>query len=761
MYRFLKLTMIGLALSFSAYAFEPFEVRDIRVEGLQRISPGTVFNFLPVQVGDEFTEHESENTIRSLFKSGYFRMVELQREGDVLVVIVQERPAVSSIDIKGNEDIESEPLLDSLKDIGLAEGNVFDRSLLEKVELELERQYYSRGKYGVKIETTVTPLERNRVDILIDVSEGAVARIREINVVGNRVFNDKTLLKQFEQSTPNWLSFYSKDDQYSKQELAADLETLRSWYQDRGYIKFNVNSTQVSITPDKKDIYITINITEGEQYKVREIKLSGDLVVAPEDLFPMFRINAGDVFSRKRVTDTVTRISDRLGNEGYAFANVNTVPDVNEETREVDLTFFVDPGKRVYVRRINFAGNTKTRDEVLRQEMRQMEGGWFSAEKVERSRTRLQRTGFFEEVNVETPAVPGSTDQVDVDYSVTEQPSGSVSVGLGFAQSSGLILNGSISQNNFLGSGRRVDASLNNSTISKVFSAAYTNPYYTVDGISRGFGASFRQTNASNSNSNIARYSTDTYGVNITYGFPLSESNFFRFTISGDSLTLKNTEFSSTQVRDFVIDHGDSFKSLSLSTSLGHDTRNRRIFPSSGGERRISVDAKIPGSDLQYYKVDLRIQEFIPLTKLFVFNAKLNIGYGDGYGDFDNLPFFANYFAGGIRSVRGWQDFSLGPRDDNNNALGGSFRTVGNLQIQFPPPFMTETNSLRLSTFFDVGNVFPGAEDFETSELRMSVGIGATWLSPVGPLAISFAQPLNDKSGDDVQQIQFTLGAGF
>jgi outer membrane protein insertion porin family len=554
MYRFLKLTMIGIALSFSVHAFEPFRVQDIRVDGLQRISPGTVFNFLPVQVGDEFTEHESETTIRSLYKSGYFKMVELRREGGVLAVIVQERPAISSIDIKGNEDIESEPLLDSLKDIGLAEGNVFDRSLLEKVELELERQYYSRGKYGVKIETTVTPLERNRVDILIDVSEGAVAKIREINIVGNKVYDDETLLDQLEQSTPNWLSFYSKDDQYSKQELAADLETLRSWYQDRGYIKFNVDSTQVSITPDKKDIYITINITEGQLYKVREIKLSGDLVIAPEELFPMFRINAGEVFSRKRVTDTVTRISDRLGNEGYAFANVNTVPDVNEKTREVDLTFFVDPGKRVYVRRVNFAGNTKTRDEVLRQEMRQMEGGWFSAEKVERSRARLQRTGFFEEVNVETPAVPASTDQVDVDYSVTEQPSGSVSVGLGFAQSSGIILNGSISQDNFFGTGRRVDASINHSSVTKVFSGSYTNPYYTVDGISRGFGASFRETNADEAD--LSNYSTDSYGVNVTYGFPLSEHNFFRFTISADSLMLKNTEFSSREVRDFVADHG-------------------------------------------------------------------------------------------------------------------------------------------------------------------------------------------------------------
>ena len=465
-----------------------------------------------------------------------------------------------------------------LKDIGLAEGNVFDRSLLEKVELELERQYYSRGKYGVKIETTVTPLERNRVGILIDVSEGAVAKIRQISIVGNRVFDDKKLLKQLSQSTPNWLSFYTKDDQYSKQELAADLETLRSYYQDRGYIKFNVDSTQVSITPDKKDIYITINVTEGEQYRVREVRLSGELPVAAEQLYPDFRINAGDVFSRKRVTDTVTRISDSLGNAGYAFANVNTVPDVNEDKREVDLTFFVDPGKRVYVRRINFAGNVKTRDEVLRQEMRQLEGGWFSAEKVERSRTRLQRLGYFEGVNVETPAVPGSTDQVDVDYSVTEQASGSISLGIGFSQTSGIILNGSVTQDNFLGSGRRVSVSVNNSDVSKVFSFSYTNPYYTVDGVSRGFGAFFRDTDADEAN--IADYSTDTYGVNVTYGFPISEYNSFRFTIEADSLKLKTSEFSSTEITEFVDDHGDNFKSLGLSTSLA-PTRRATKQPAS------------------------------------------------------------------------------------------------------------------------------------------------------------------------------------
>ncbi len=757
--RFLLAFLTLITLATPAWSFEAFEVSDIRVEGLQRISPGTVFNFLPVQVGDRFAEYESEQTIRALFKSGYFKNVSLEREGTVLVVLVTERPAIADIKIQGNEDLETEPLLDSLKDIGFAKGRVFDRSLLEKVELELERQYYSRGKYGVKIDTTVTPLERNRVDILIDVSEGAIAKIRQINIVGNEVFDDETLLDTFNQSTPNWLSFYTKDDQYSKQELAADLETLRSYYQDRGYINFNVDSTQVSITPDKKDIYITININEGHQYKVREVRLSGEMVVPPEQLFPNFQVNAGDVFSRKRVTDTVTRISDSLGNEGYAFANVNTVPDIDEETREVDLTFFVDPGKRVYVRRVNFAGNSKTRDEVLRQELRQMEGGWFSAEKVERSRTRLQRLGYFEEVNVETPAVPGTTDEVDVNYSVTEQPSGSISAGVGFSQTSGVILNGSITQDNFLGTGRRVSVSVNNSDVTTLYSFSYTNPYYTVDGISRGFGAFYRETDADSAN--IADYTTDTYGANVSYGFPVSEYNSFLFSIEADSLKLKVAEFASTEITDFVNEHGENFKSLGLTTSFAHDTRNRRIFPSDGGLRRISVEAKIPGSELEYYKLNLGIQQYVPLTKLFTFHTKLDIGYGDGYGDFDEMPFFENFFAGGVRSVRGYEDNSLGPRDSDNDPIGGNFKTTGTVQIQFPPPFLTQSNAVRLSLFYDAGNVFAGTEDWTADEIRMSAGIGGTWLSPVGPLAVSVAQPINDKSGDDVQQFQFSLGAGF
>ncbi|UCE76680.1 MAG: outer membrane protein assembly factor BamA [Gammaproteobacteria bacterium] len=759
MQRRLKQLILGMALSSSAHAFDAFEVQDIRIEGLQRIAPGTVFNYLPVKVGDSFTTLESERAIRALFKSGYFKNISLERDGTVLVVKVVERPAISSIKIQGNEDIETEPLLDSLKDVGLAEGNVFNRSLLEKVEQELERQYFTRGKYGVKIETTVTPLERNRVGILIDISEGVVARIRQINVVGNEVFDDETLLDQFEQGKTGFFSFYTKNDQYAKQKLAADLETLRSYYQDRGYINFNIESTQVSITPDKKDIYITISISEGEQYRVSEVRLSGELVVPAEQLFPEFRINAGDVFSRKRVTETVTRISDKLGNRGYAFANVNTVPDVNEETREVALTFFVDPGKRVYVRRINFAGNTKTRDEVLRQEMRQMEGGWFSAQKVERSRTRLQRLGYFEEVNVETPAVPGTADQVDVNFSVTEQPSGSISVGVGFSQTSGFLLNGSISQDNFLGSGRHVSAALNTSSVNRVYSFSYTNPYYTIDGVSRGFGAFYRETDADEAN--IADYSTDTYGANVTYGFPISEFNSFRFGFDADSLNLKVSDFASTEIRDFVDEHGEDFKSLGVSASFAHDTRNRRIFPSQGGLQRISGESKIPGSQLEFYKITTSAEHYVPLTRLFVLASKLDVGYGDGYGEYSSLPFFENFYAGGVRSVRGFEDNSLGPRDSDGDPLGGSFRTVGKVEILFPPPFLTDSNSVRLSTFFDIGNVFPGAEDFSGDELRMSVGLAGTWLSPIGPLAVSIAKPLNDKSGDDTQEFQFSLGAGF
>ncbi|HYQ70452.1 MAG TPA: outer membrane protein assembly factor BamA, partial [Gammaproteobacteria bacterium] len=602
----LRVLLLSLLLCGRVDAFEPFVVQDIRVEGLQRISAGTVFNYLPIKLGQTVDTNDSIAAVSALFKTGFFNDVRLERDGDVLVVFVKERAAISSIEIEGNKDLDTEELLEGLKQIGLAEGRVFDRSLLEKVEQELERQYFSRGKYAVRIKTTVTPLERNRVGILIDISEGQAARIKQINIIGNHTFTDKELLDEFSLTTPTWLSAITKSDQYSKQGLSADLETLRTYYLDRGYLKFHINSTQVSITPDKKDIYVTINITEGDQYRISIVKLSGDLVVPAEEIFPLIDINPGDVFSRKTVTESVDKVSSLLGNQGYAFANVNTVPDMDDETHEVSLGFFVDPGKRVYVRRINVSGNVSTRDEVLRREMRQMEGGWYSAEKVERSRTRLDRLGYFEDVNVETPTVPGTTDQLDVNYSVTETSSGSITAGLGFSQSSGLLFNASVQQDNFLGSGKRVSFTFDNSEVNTIYSFNYVNPFWTIDGVSRGVGAFYRKTDANAAN--LADYTTDTRGVNVNFGIPVNEYDTVRFSAGYQGLDLKTTSNSATDVTDFINKHGDSFDDLVLTGSWSHDTRNKLLFTDSGGMQSISLESTVPGSGLEFYKINYEQQ---------------------------------------------------------------------------------------------------------------------------------------------------------
>jgi len=741
------------------FGFEAFVIEDIRIDGLERISAGTVFNYLPVKVGETLTPENAGAAIRALYRTRFFKDVRLDRDGNVLVVAIEERPAISSIEISGNEDIETDPLLDSLKQIGLAEGRVFERSLLDKVEQELQRQYFSRGKYGVKINTTVTPLERNRVAIEINVSEGRAARIKDISIVGNHVYGDKTLLELFELTTKTLFSFYTGTDQYSKQKLAGDLEALRSYYLDRGYINFNIDSTQVSITPDFKDIYITINIVEGEQYHIKEIRLSGDFVVKPEELYPLVDLNPGDVFSRKRVTRTVDEVSEYLSDRGYAFANVNTIPEVNEESKEVVATFFIDPGKRVYVRRINMAGNTSTRDEVLRREMRQMEGGWFSAASVERSKVRLDRLGFFEEVNVETPTVPGTTDQVDVNYSVTETPSGSLTVGAGFSQASGVLLNANVTQNNFLGTGNRVSLQFNNSDINTIYSFSYNNPYYTIDGVSRGFGLTYNKTDADEAN--VADYTTDTIGGNVTFGIPLTEYERLTFGPEYQNIKLKTGSTVATEISDFIEQNGDQYNSLAFLASWAHDTRNKAIFADRGSLTRLSGEITIPALDLQYYKLNARHLMYIPLTRLTTLSLNLDLGYGDGYQDFDELPFFENFFAGGTRSVRGFEDNTLGPRDSNGDPIGGDFKTVGNIELIFPPPFFADTNSIRLTAFLDAGNVYERYEDFDSGDLRYSVGLGAIWLSPLGPLTFSIAQPLNEGDDDDTQPFQFTVGTGF
>ena len=758
-----RVVFLTLLLSGVTQAFEPFQVLDIRVEGLQRISAGTVFNYLPIKVGQTINTSDSIAAVKALFKTGFFNDVSLERDGDVLVVFVKERAAISSIEIEGNKDLNNEELLDGLKQIGLAEGRTFDRSLLDKVEQELQRLYFSRGKYAVKIKTTVTPLERNRVGILIDISEGRVARIKQINIIGNHAFPDKELLDEFSLTTPTIFSTFTKSDQYSKQGLSADLEILRTYYLDRGYLEFNINSTQVSITPDKKDIYITVNINEGSQYKIRVVTLSGDLVVPAEELFPLININPGDVFSRKQVTESVDRISSLLGNEGYAFANVNTVPELDEENHEVALGFFVDPGKRVYVRRINIAGNTGTRDEVLRREMRQMEGGWYSAEQVERSRARLDRLGYFEDVNVETPTVPGTTDQLDVNYSVTETSSGSITAGAGFSQSSGVLFNASIRQDNFLGSGKRVSFTFDNSEINTVYSFGYVNPYWTVDGVSRGFNLSYRKTDASEAN--LSDYTIDSRSATMNFGIPVNEFDTIRFSGGYQGMDLKtNLIDSPREVNKFVREHGENFDSAIVSGSWSHDSRNKRLFTTYGGLQRLSLETTVPVLDLEYYKLEYTQQRFIPLTRELILGLKGNLGYGDGYGDFDTLPFFENYYAGGVRSVRGFEDNTLGPRDGtilDGDPIGGAFLTVFNAEVIFPIPFVEDTKGLRLSTFFDIGNVFEDYDSFDAGDLRYSVGLAGLWLSPLGPISISFAIPLNEEDEDDVQNFQFTIGTFF
>jgi outer membrane protein insertion porin family len=748
-----------LVLAGEAAAQDSFVVREIRLEGLQRISAGTVFNYLPIKVGDEVGSNRTAEAIRALFKTGFFKDVIIEREGDILVVSITERASIASIEFSGNKSIDTDDLRESLRDSGFTEGRVFNRSLFDSVEQELRRTYFSQGRYGVKITSTVTPLERNRVAINFDVSEGTVAKIKQINIVGNQVFEDDELVDLFTLTTPTLFSFFTKTDQYSKPKLGADLETLRSYYLDRGHINFNIDSTQVSITPDKKDVYITVNITEGDQFSVSEVKLAGNLIVPQEELFTLVNVNTGDVFSRKSITETSAALTARLGEEGYAFANINAVPEIDDEKKQVQITFFMDPGKRVYVRRINFKGNTKTQDEVLRREMRQAEGGWISTPAVERSKERLQRLSYFEEVNVETPAVPGTTDQVDVDFTVKEQPAGNLAIGAGFSQSQGLVFNTSITQENFLGTGNRASFAFNNSDINRNFGFAWFNPYWTDDGISRGFDAYYRETNANDAN--LADYDLDELGGGVTFGLPISETNNINFGINIENTRFKVGSDASLEVLRFRIENGDEFNTLTLTGDWQNDSRDSRVLPSRGALSQIGAEIAVPGLDLSFYKLTLRHQRFFPLTRDFTLVLNGELGYGDGLGDTDDLPLMDNFYAGGIRSVRGFEANTLGPRDSRGEALGGSFKVVGRAELILPVPFIKETRSFRLTSFFDFGNVYGPDEDFEFDTIRYSLGVSAIWLSPLGPLTVSIAAPLNTQPLDDEQAFQFTFGTSF
>ncbi len=739
-----------------AKAEEQFLVENIKVNGLQRISAGTVYNYLPVNVGETFVLSKAGVAIRALFKTGFFKDISLEKEGSTLVVNVVERPSIAKIIFEGNKDLSSDDLTKALKKIGLAEGKVFNRQILDKVEQELRRQYFSHGKYGLKIDTKVAKLTRNRVGINIDISEGRVATIKQINIVGNKVFENKELLKDFELSTSNWLSFYTKDDQYSKQKLSADLERLRSYYLDRGYINFTIDSTQVAITPDKKEIYVTINVNEGNLFTLNKVKVSGNLVVEPDEIIKLVQVGPGEVFSRKAASATSKAISDRLGEEGYVFANVNMAPNINNENKTVEMTFFVDPGKRVYVNRINMSGNTKTRDEVLRRELRQMESSWASTKKIERSKVRLQRLGYFEEVNVETPPVVGTADQIDVNYSVVEKSSGNLSAGVGFSQTQGIIFNANVSQDNVFGSGKRVNLAFNNSSVSTRYSFGYFDPYFTLDGVSLGYDLGYSARDASQAN--ISNYSTDVANSSFNFGLPLNENDRLRFNLDLKHTTLKSSDFSSQEILDFVKAEGNKYITFATSIGWSHDTLNRAVFPSDGMQQRLSAFATVPGSDLTYYKVSYKQQMYFPIAKDLTFRLLGEAAYGDGYGNTKNLPFFEHFFAGGVKSVRGYDDNTLGPRDSRNDPFGGSTKIIGKAELFFPIPFVEDVKSIRVGTFMDGGTVSNG---FNLGGLRYSAGLSGEWLSPFGALSVSFAIPLNAGVNDRQKSFQFSFGSGF
>ena len=754
----LRAATLSLALAAPAWAFDPFVVRDIRVEGIQRIEAGTVFNYLPIKVGDTVTDQNAAGAIRALFATGFFRDVRLEAQGDVLIVAVEERPAIASIEFSGMKEFEKDKVKQGLRDVGFQEGRIFDRALLDQAEQELKRQYLARSLYGVEITTTATPLERNRVAVNFNINEGEAAKIRRINIVGNQAFPENELLGVIQLRTPGLFTWFSKNDQYSRQKLQADLESLRSYYLNRGYLEFNIDSTQVSITPDKRDIYITVNVTEGEIYEVAAVNLGGEMLVPEDELRSLITIKPGDTFSREKLTESTKAITDRLGRDGYAFANVNANPDIDKKQHKVSFTFLVDPGRRVYVRRINIVGNTHTRDEVVRREMRQLEGSFFDSQKLQLSKQRIDKTGYFSEVEVETPSVVGTTDQVDVTVHVKEKPTGSILLGLGFSNVDKLILQASVQQSNFLGTGNTVGLQMALGTVNKYLSFSFTDPYYTVDGVSRGFDFYRRDVNASALG--LGNYNTKTLGGAVRYGIPFTEYDTLFYSLGTERVELELHDDSPQRYLDFQNQFGSTYIAFMNTGGWVKDTRDSGIWPTQGRVQRLNLELASRPGDLQYWKAGYTHQYFYPYSKTFTLVLSGELDAGDGYGG-KPLPFFKNYYSGGFGSVRGYRPASLGPRDADGSFLGGNRKVNGSAELLFPVPGTTLDRSMRLGTFIDGGQVYGPSDKVDLSQLRYSYGLSFAWNSPVGPMKFSMAWPVHERPGDDLQRFQFTLGYAF
>jgi len=763
----IPMLMLGLYAS-SAMALEPFVVKDIRVEGIQRTEAGTVFSYLPVKVGEEMDDEKATQAIKSLYSTGFFKDVRIEVDQDVLVVTLQERSAIAQINFTGNKSFPTDKMKEGLKQIGLSEGLIFDKSMLDRAEQEVKRQYLAQGKYGASVKTSVIPLERNRVTLKFDIEEGAVSKIRGINIVGNKSFTGEELKEQFKLTTPDWLTWWNKNDQYSKQKLTADLEALRSFYMNQGYLEFNIDSTQVNITPDKRDIYITTNITEGEKYKVTSVKIAGDTIIPEEELKLLVTIGAGDTFNRQALTNSTKAMSDRLGNEGYAFANVNAVPEVDKENHTVAFTLMVDPGRRVYVRRINLTGNLRSRDEVLRREMRQLESSWYGADKIARSKQRLDRLQYFSDVNLETPAVPGTTDQVDLNVNVTERSTGSIMFGAGLSSFEGVVLGVTVNQNNFLGTGNRVSAQVNTGKVNTVYSLSFTDPYFTPDGISRTFNVYRRDVDTSFLRTGT--YKTASYGGGVSFGMPLNERDSV---FGGLSFDYTEADLQNDSPEQWKLYCGSNRQTLNcsnfswmLNAGWAHDTRDNIMYPNKGVFQRINLEVGLPGLDLQYYKADYKHSWYEPLTNNLTLMLNGEVGYGGTYGNKNTeFPFFKNYYMGGVNSLRGFQQSSVGNFVVGQNGFGfftgGTKRILGNAEIFFPVPGLKDSSQFRLSTFIDAGNIYTAEESMSLGDLRYSAGLGVSWFSPFGPIKVVLAKPLNSVDTDRTQFLQFQMGQQF
>ena len=756
------LLLFCIASPLTASAFAPFVVTDIRIEGMQRSEPGTIFSQLPVKVGEQFTDELATEAVRRLYATGMFVDVRIETSNRVVVVVVQERATIASISFSGMREFEPKTITDSLRQIGFGEGRVFDQSMLEQAEFELRQQYLGKGKYGAEITSTITPLPRNRVGLNFDVFEGAVARIREIKVVGNEAFTESDLLGLFKITTPGWLSWYTDSDKYSREKLERELETLKSFYLDRGYLEYKAEPPQVTISSDRKDIFITLTISEGKPYKIASVNLAGNLLGLEAEVNELVQVKAGEIFSGAKTNATAKSITDYLGGLGYAFANVNPNPMLNRETQTADLTFYVDPSRRVYVRKIQISGNHLTRDEVVRREMRQPEAAWYDSGKIKLSRDRLDRLGYFRDVKVATEPVPISPDQVDIALTITEKPTGMVNFGVGYGQVDGVILTAGLTQDNVFGSGTNLTLNLNTGLYNRSAVLAHTDPYFTNDGISRTTSVYYRTMTPYSNNPGM--YQVTTLGSGLSFGVPISEFDRIYGGASVERNTIGLYDNSPLAYREYVYNYGETTTAVILNTGWAKDTRDSALSPTKGSFTRIKAD--VGTVNLQYYMIGAQQQLFIPVGKDYTLGFNALFDYGKSYSDLQ-YPIFKNVYAGGIGTVRGYSQNSLGPRDLlTGTYLGGSKRVVGNVQFYFPMPGTQNDRTFRWFAFVDGGQVF-GTDGYgndtaiNLSQLRYGAGIGVTWISPVGPLQLSLAKPLNAKDTDNTQIFQFQIGTGF